>query len=50
MPVALREAGADTEIQDPLELYIRLNELGGLHVTLDGAALDHAERDDRGIF
>ena len=26
------------------------DELGGLHVTLDGAALDHAERDDRGIF
>ena len=26
------------------------DELGGLHVTLDGAALDYAERDDRGIF
>ena len=25
-------------------------ELGGLHVMLDGASLDHATRDDRGIF
>ena len=26
------------------------NELGGLHVTLDAASLDHAARDNRGIF
>ncbi|CAN0533883.1 unnamed protein product, partial [Laminaria digitata] len=26
------------------------DELGGLHVTLDGMALDYATRDDRGIF
>ena len=26
------------------------NELNGLHVTLDAASLDHAARDNRGIF
>ena len=29
---------------------LRANELDGLHVTLDAASLDHAARDNRGIF
>ncbi len=30
-PVALLEEGSDNETEDPLEMYLRLNELGGLH-------------------
>lgn len=29
---------------------LKASELGGLHVTLDNATLDHAKRDDAGIF